>query len=763
MTCHSQIWTTCRDAGAGAAELRRGQAAALDPRLHDCRITFISITASISRKASAATNATGQVGEMPLTRQAQHMYMLFCLDCHRDPAPHLRPREQVFNMHWRRTAGYAVRRGADGGLQHPARKLLSDCGDVPPMSAACARPRDYWRRLEELADSPEFAAIVEREVPRFRDGARAPGPAPLPADHGGVDGAGRAVGLRSGTRPAPARALCRAAAGAGAVGRRAITRPRLPMRGYAEGVLLEHQMGRPVKVEGNPRPSGEPRRGQRRHAGEHPDALRSAARAVDHRRRADAELAEFCRRALSSAGRSCCATGGKRAAAADRHRDLADLRGADRRPAAAIPGNALGPLGAARPRHGTQRRYQAFRPRRRSRVRSRRGAGDFRRRKRSDLDGAGSAGLCPAVRGLAAPLRHRRPDEPGLCDREHADAARRQGGSSAGAAPAEIAIALRYIAGAVGAGPREWTQSENRPRLLARRRGGGSDAASRPRLWSMPDASSRRDLHLLVNAINGALGAFGSTIGLIEPVAASPLAAPQSLAELAADMEAGKVDTLLMLDTNPVYTAPADLDFAGGAGAGAVFGQPGALSRRDRAGQHLARPEGSRVRNLERRARVQRRRDDPAAAGPAALWRAIRRTRCSRCCRATPRPNAAGSGARALAAAGANSRGSGEFEPFWHEALRAGIVAGQRRAATAGSAVSAISLPLCRASRRSRSRSASGCCSGPTSIWDGRFADNAWLLELPRAVHAADLGQRRADRAAKPRPGSALETAGCRR
>src|SRR3954462_272533 len=28
--------------------------------------------------------------------------------------------------------------------------------------------RDYWRRLQELADRPDFAEIVEREVPRFR-------------------------------------------------------------------------------------------------------------------------------------------------------------------------------------------------------------------------------------------------------------------------------------------------------------------------------------------------------------------------------------------------------------------------------------------------------------------------------------------------------------------------------------------------------------------------------------------------------------------
>src|SRR5204863_3848130 len=71
------------------------------------------------------------------------------------------------------------------------------------------------------------------------------------------------------------------------------------------------------------------------------------------------------------------------------------------------------------------------------------------------------------------------------------------------------------------------------------------------------------DLHLLGHAINGALGNFGATIRAIEPVAASPASHRQSLSELIADMEAGKVDTLIMLGPNPVYAAPADLDFAG--------------------------------------------------------------------------------------------------------------------------------------------------------------------------------------------------------
>ena len=44
--------------------------------------------------------------------------------------------------------------------------------------------QDYWRSLEELAETPGFAAIVEREVPRFREvlGAfdRRPGASPSP-------------------------------------------------------------------------------------------------------------------------------------------------------------------------------------------------------------------------------------------------------------------------------------------------------------------------------------------------------------------------------------------------------------------------------------------------------------------------------------------------------------------------------------------------------------------------------------------------------
>ena len=42
----------------------------------------------------------GAVDKMPLTWQTEPLTMGWCLDCHRDPAPHLRPRAEVFSMAW---------------------------------------------------------------------------------------------------------------------------------------------------------------------------------------------------------------------------------------------------------------------------------------------------------------------------------------------------------------------------------------------------------------------------------------------------------------------------------------------------------------------------------------------------------------------------------------------------------------------------------------------------------------------------------------
>jgi len=68
-------------------------------------------------------------------------------------------------------------------------------------------------------------------------------------------------------------------------------------------------------------------------------------------------------------------------------------------------------------------------------------------------------------------------------------------------------------------------------------------------------------LHALVHEINAALGNVGTTLYYTQPVEAQPVNHLESLRELCADIDAGKVDTLLILGVNPVYTAPHDFDF----------------------------------------------------------------------------------------------------------------------------------------------------------------------------------------------------------
>jgi MoCo/4Fe-4S cofactor protein with predicted Tat translocation signal len=70
---------------------------------------------------------------------------------------------------------------------------------------------------------------------------------------------------------------------------------------------------------------------------------------------------------------------------------------------------------------------------------------------------------------------------------------------------------------------------------------------------------------VLVHAINQALGNTGRTVFHMPPIEAMPTGGTdqvESMRQLVADMSAGRVDLLLMLNgVNPVYTAPVDLGF----------------------------------------------------------------------------------------------------------------------------------------------------------------------------------------------------------
>ncbi len=69
-------------------------------------------------------------------------------------------------------------------------------------------------------------------------------------------------------------------------------------------------------------------------------------------------------------------------------------------------------------------------------------------------------------------------------------------------------------------------------------------------------------VHALAHAINAALGNVGKTVVYSESIEANPVNQLESLRDLVNDLNAGQVDFLVILGGNPVYDAPADLNFA---------------------------------------------------------------------------------------------------------------------------------------------------------------------------------------------------------
>src|SRR3989454_6098312 len=68
-------------------------------------------------------------------------------------------------------------------------------------------------------------------------------------------------------------------------------------------------------------------------------------------------------------------------------------------------------------------------------------------------------------------------------------------------------------------------------------------------------------VHALAHAMNQALGNVGRTVVYTDPVDANPVNQTESLRDLVSDMRAGNVDLLVIMGGNPVYDAPADLGF----------------------------------------------------------------------------------------------------------------------------------------------------------------------------------------------------------
>ena len=126
MNCHARIWNQSPLLEPVRASYRTGESLEWT-RVHDLP-DFVYFNHSVHVAAGVGcASCHGRVDKMPLMWREHSLHMDWCLACHRNPEPHRRPREEVFNLAWKPPTNESAASGshaaqtsdhADGGAGH---------------------------------------------------------------------------------------------------------------------------------------------------------------------------------------------------------------------------------------------------------------------------------------------------------------------------------------------------------------------------------------------------------------------------------------------------------------------------------------------------------------------------------------------------------------------------------------------------------------------------------------------------------------------
>jgi MoCo/4Fe-4S cofactor protein with predicted Tat translocation signal len=233
------------------------------------------------------------------------------------------------------------------------------------------------------------------------------------------------------------------------------------------------------------------------------------------------------------------------------------------------------------------------------------------------------------------------------------------------------------------------------------------------------------EVHALAHALNEMLGNVGQTVIYTDPVIASPVDQTTSIQELAAEMRAGQVDVLVILGGNPAYDAPADLDFADALRRvpasihhGLHINETAALCKWHINATHyleawsdarsydstlgIVQPLISPLYDGKSEHELLAIFDDtPQKSGYAAVrsyWQ-----------KSAPRDV--------------------DFESFWREAVYSGFISGTTLPARSLKVKKIAALPA-----QNVEKGTELIIRPDPSVYDGRFANNAWLQEVPKPL-----------------------------
>lgn len=270
-------------------------------------------------------------------------------------------------------------------------------------------------------------------------------------------------------------------------------------------------------------------------------------------------------------------------------------------------------------------------------------------------------------------------------------------------------------------------------------------------------------VHALANAMNAALGNIGETVDFIEPLRSNPEQTQLSqLKDLVEDIDNGRVKMLVIMGANPAYSAPSDLRFTKerlskvplrvhvgehndetadlchwhvkGTNYLEMWSDGRAYDGTVSITQPLVKPlyDGKSVHEVVQLA-LKENFDKKGGDIVKEYWQ---KQGLSAAPAAAPAPATEGEDAPAAAATPATAAvapaKSGTFEDRWKKVVHDGLIAGT---VSAAKAVTASSAFIGDAPTFSGTGGLEFNILPDSTVFDGRFANNGWLQELPKPMN----------------------------
>lgn len=234
-------------------------------------------------------------------------------------------------------------------------------------------------------------------------------------------------------------------------------------------------------------------------------------------------------------------------------------------------------------------------------------------------------------------------------------------------------------------------------------------------------------VHALALAMNQTLGSIGNTVALLSPNGFDAGGSTESLAELVQELNSGQINTLVILEGNPVYTAPADLNFAAAMKKAkqvvylaAYMDETASQSTWVIPAAHYTEMWGDAL-SFDGTVSLIQPVIEPLYGGksPIELTAAFL-------------GQGSANGYDLVRQFWQSQTKSGSFDQSWQDALGIGMVANSAKQPVPS--LSQVNPSAFSATQAAAANGLDIVFEPDYTIWDGRFTNNAWLQELPKPL-----------------------------